>query len=806
MDWQKLFLALPVLVDVGPLLIGIVLNGSLTLYLWRRREAPGSRYLILYLLAALEWAIASVPPYFGAPLGAWDALSMAGVFLMPLAWIGFALAYTGRAHLINLKNALSLSAVPFLGYIGIWVVTFFPSLSQTWLGFVVYMVPLTYGLILLGIGAGLLLQAMLRYPGHRAQYLTLLFGMLTPWFFVILQNFGLSPWPGINFLPLAFALGALLAVLGFARYQVFDIIPVAQDVVMGNLRVGVLVLDPFNRVVDINPAARRALNLTLETCPVGTFVTQVLQPYPALLNLLQGEYSHGEVTLATPQGTHSYEITLSPLRDRHKVIVGRVLLMYDITERKRVENELRQARDAAESANRAKSAFLANMSHELRTPLNAILGFAELMGRDAFLTAEQREYLDIITRSGQHLLALINDVLEMSKIEAGRTTLRPENFDLWALLQTLEEMFALRAQEKGLQLFFERAADVPRYVSTDQSKLRQVLINLLSNAVKFTHKGGVTLRVGAYPQPDGTQRLAFEVEDTGVGIAPEELPRLFDPFVQTSSGEKAQEGTGLGLAISAQYVRLLGGELSVQSTPDVGTRFRFEIPVALVRAEDVEPLAKRRRVVGLVPGQPTYRLLVAEDRAANRILLERLLKTLGFEVRSVTNGQEVLAVWETWKPHLIWMDMRMPVMDGYEATRRIKATAQGQATIIVAITASAFEEDRALILSEGCDDFVRKPFREEEICDVLTRHLGVQFIYQDEETTSEIAAAPLTPEQRTLLTEDWRSRARQAAAQADADVLLQLVEELRAAHPDLALALRALLEDFRFDLILDWLA
>jgi PAS domain S-box-containing protein len=511
----------------------------------------------------------------------------------------------------------------------------------------------------------------------------------------------------------------------------------------------------------------------------------------------------------------------------------------DITERKEAEERLREARAgaeearaAAEAANRAKSVFLANMSHELRTPLNAILGFAQLMTRDPGLTAEQQENLETIGRSGEHLLGLINDVLELSKIEAGRVALHEESFDLHRLLEGLEEMFHLRAQDKGLMLIFDRAPDVPRYVRADEGKLRQVLMNIVGNAVKYTREGGVTLRVGskeslapaATSAGDGVGSkgvgdsllptacsLLFEVEDTGPGIAPEELDAVFDPFKQTATGQKSQEGTGLGMPISRQFVRLMGGDLTFSSEFGVGSLFKFDVQIHLADAADVPTARPARRVIGLEPDQPVYRLLVVEDREANRKLLVNLLTTLGqpptgFAVREAANGLEAVELWERWQPHLIWMDLRMPVMDGHEATRRIKATTQGQATVVVALTASAFEEDRAMILSGGCDDYVRKPFREAEIFDMLAKHLGVRFVYEEGArpvgVPAEAAAGLLTTAALAALPADWVASLHQAASQLDADLILDLLDQIRDQHAPLADAMEGLVYDFRFDTIL----
>ncbi|MEM1367082.1 MAG: PAS domain-containing protein [Cyanobacteria bacterium P01_H01_bin.15] len=478
--------------------------------------------------------------------------------------------------------------------------------------------------------------------------------------------------------------------------------------------------------------------------------------------------------------------------------------------RQAAEDQLREAKEAADQANRAKSEFLASMSHELRTPLNAILGFSQVLGRDPQLTTEHQQHLTIINRSGEHLLSLINDILEMSKIEAGRTVVNPTNFDLHLLLDNLEAMLKLRAEAKGLQLVFDRGVDVPRYVSTDESKLRQVLINLLGNAIKFTKTGGVTLRSRHFKTVGSNRCLVqFEVEDTGPGIAPEELNRLFTAFGQTETGRKSQEGTGLGLAISQEFVQLLGGEIQVESEVGMGTLFRYEIEVELVEALTVPSTQPRRRVAHLAPGQRTYRILAVDDRLESRLLLVKLLSSLGFEVREASNGQEAIAVWSEWKPDLIWMDMRMPVMDGYTATQEIKRSLAGQATTIIALTASAFEEERASILAAGCNDFIRKPFREEVLLSKISEHLGVEFQYEDEVPPSLQPSVLDTPSVSEALAKQpltWRQELQLAAEDCSDDYILGLVRDLPETETVLIAELRKLAQNYQFEQILTLLA
>lgn len=546
---------------------------------------------------------------------------------------------------------------------------------------------------------------------------------------------------------------------------------------------------------DLAEQRMHAIQQALQTGEVQVYEQQVV---------LKGELQYEEVRIVT--------------LDAEKVLI----IIRNITERKKAEKELAKAKEAAEAANRAKSVFLANMSHELRTPLNAILGFTQVMLRDPILSHEQQDNLNIIHRSGEHLLALINDVLDMSKIEAGRITLNENSFDLYQLLDSIESMLHLRAEAKGLQLLFDYSGALPQYIKVDDSKLRQVLINLIGNAIKFTQTGGVVLRVICVPD-----KLRFEVEDTGVGIEEAELETLFEPFVQTGAGRKAKEGTGLGLPISRQFVRLMGGDITVRSTPGQGTLFQFEIPMTLADVNDLKNPQQRRRVIGLAPDQPVYRLLVVDDRWENRQLVVKLLTPMGFEVREAENGQAAIELWERWAPHLIWMDMRMPVMDGYEATRYIKRQLKGQATVIIALTASALEEEKSIVLSVGCDDFVRKPFREEVLFAKMAEHLGVEYIYEEAQSLERkksvdpgnaVAAelgnasflsssfgksAVLQASSLQVMPADWLLALQEAATIADSDLVLQLTAQIPSEYTPLARALEDLVNDFRFSKIID---
>jgi PAS domain S-box-containing protein len=491
-----------------------------------------------------------------------------------------------------------------------------------------------------------------------------------------------------------------------------------------------------------------------------------------------------------------------------------VTVQEDITKHKNAEVALHQALLKAQEASIAKSRFLSRMSHELRTPLNVILGFSQILARSNSLSSQEKEHLQIINRSGEHLLHIINDILSMSKIEAGQVTLNENSFDLYQVLQDLEQMLQLEAALKGLELIFERSANTPQYIQTDESKLRQVLINLLGNAIKFTKSGTVILRVrmgsnnGTQPQASTTSNiLHFEVQDTGPGIAPDAIATLFEPFVQTETGRQSMQGTGLGLPISRQFVQLMGGDINVNSQLGQGTIFKFNIAISETGAIDSKALHTNKQIIGLKPNQPTYRILVVEDLEESRLLLINLLKPLGFQLREAVNGAEAIAMWSMWEPHLIWMDIRMPVMDGYEATRQIKATQNGQDTKIIALTASAFDEDQAKILSSGCDDFICKPLRESVLYEKMAQHLGIEYIYleQSQLNVQPRAAMPrkITPKDLSVMPSQWLAQMHHGILCANDQLILKLIEEIPQTEAFLAHNLRDMVNNFRLDLLLD---
>jgi signal transduction histidine kinase/CheY-like chemotaxis protein len=442
------------------------------------------------------------------------------------------------------------------------------------------------------------------------------------------------------------------------------------------------------------------------------------------------------------------------------------------------------------AANQAKSAFLANMSHELRTPLNAILGFTTRVRDAPDLADGHRKDLDIVNRSGEHLLHLIDDVLDLAKIEAGRMVVENAPFDVSGLVVGIVEMMRERAGAKNIALLGNATSSVPAFARSDAVKLRQVLINLLGNAVKFTNQGSVTLRMDAKPLEPGRTLLILEVQDTGIGIAPEDQARIFAPFVQVGN-DATHNGTGLGLTITRQFVKMMGGTIDVRSAPGEGSLFRVELPLEqAVESEVVATADGHGPVAGLVPGQPEYRVLIVEDKRDNWLLLQRLLLDAGFRVRVAEDGAQGVEMFRSWQPHLIWMDLRLPVKGGLEVTREIRAMDGGREVKIVALTASAFARQRDEVLAAGMDDFLRKPYRPGEIFDCMARHLGVRYLFRE---ASRVFApdpvAALRPEALAMLPERLREELAQALVRLDPGPIAEVIGRISEQDAQLGAAL-----------------
>lgn len=498
-------------------------------------------------------------------------------------------------------------------------------------------------------------------------------------------------------------------------------------------------------------------------------------------------------------------LTYSGYRWRVRSIEQRsVELEHEVAERTHelaeTNEKLQVAKDRAELANKAKSIFLANMSHELRTPLNAVLGFSSLMRKDPKMPDNQLQNLHIINRSGEHLLTLINDILDMAKIEAGQVRLENAPFDLGAMVRDITDMMRIRAEDKDLELQIDQSSRFPRYVVGDEARMRQILINLMGNAIKYTQQGGVALRLGTRSNEIG--HLVIEVEDTGIGIASEDQQHIFEPFVQLGE-HTVSKGTGLGLAITHQFVQVMGGSITLESTPGEGSVFRVELPLTEATESGItkSKQAESGNVVGLLPRQPEYRILIVEDQRDNQMLLAQLLMTVGFHIKIAENGEEGVQMFKDWHPHFIWMDRRMPVMDGLEATRRIRALPDGKEVKIVAVTASVFSDQRNEVLEVGMDDFVRKPFRASEIYDCMSKYLGVQYVYE-EEREAKRKDLTLTSKMLEGVPAELLGELKEALESLDAERIDSAIQQVAKHDQTLREKLNGLADNFDYPAIL----
>lgn len=636
-----------------------------------------------------------------------------------------------------------------------------------------------------------------------------------------------------------------------------------QSAIARTLDMGLLAANLEGLIWFCNPRAEQWLQVKVGTSLPQRLIPHWLSPeqWQQSLNGFQVGQSSKQTNIQ--QGERWFNITLQPISDHkipRKVAHGKfngnhnlqqyscshfLLFIEDITQQKQIEAELISAKEDAmreattsAKANQAKSEFLANMSHELRTPLNAILGFTQIISRDLSLAQEHQTNLKIINRSGQHLLGLINDVLEMSKIEAGRVQLNLTSFDLSRLLYDLEAMLGVRAQEKSLKLIFEYSPELPRYIEGDEGKLRQVLLNLLGNAIKFTTKGHVILRAKSVPlQPSTTDAdlpsaitLDFEIEDTGPGIAAEDLTVIFQPFIQSKSTQNVREGTGLGLVISQKFIHLMGGKITIRSALGQGSIFHFSIQARRAIAPVSIMPVKHNRVIGLAPNQPAYRILIVEDQWENSQFLVKLLVPLGFAIKEARNGQEGIRIWAQWHPHLILMDMRMSVLNGSDATQAIRTiersrqfqnrhreTSQGTLppaklvpTKILALTASVFESMQLKAAAIGCDDFLRKPIQDTMLLAKLAEHLGVKYLYEAD--TSIVPAHPLPTIDLLPVSElsdylkqmpkDWIRQLQHLAIIGADHLMLAMVADISPQQKPLSQALTSWIQDFQFDEVL----
>lgn len=476
------------------------------------------------------------------------------------------------------------------------------------------------------------------------------------------------------------------------------------------------------------------------------------------------------------------------------VFVLTCIMISILAEAMRIANvRARLEQEKAQLANQAKSVFLANMSHELRTPLNAVLGYSEMMQKDSGVLEKHKEYLSIINRSGEHLLSLINEILEIAKIESKKIENQKINFNIHNLINDIMNMFTIQANSKNIALNVRGIENIPPFLIIDQTKLKVVLINLLGNAIKFTQSGEINLSLSYMKVKNGLCRLMISVGDTGFGISVDEQKKLFNYFYQTELGKLTKSGTGLGLAISQDYVKLMGGEITVASELGKGSVFSFEIDVE--EGEEIgidKDLTKK--VIGFGKQQGEPKILIVEDNFENRFLLKNLLIDVGFIIKEAENGQDAITVFEDWHPDIILMDMRMPVMNGLEATKIIRSIKTDKEVKIIAVSAHIFKNELDEIFNAGCDDYIGKPYKENEIFNIFSKHLGVQFVYEEEsnETDPYIKSIDLTDNILSSIPNKLVLKLREAIIELDGNKIVKAIEEIEKENKNIGVALKSI--------------
>lgn len=723
-------------------LLGLAAVVSLVLaFLFRqRREVEGSGALTVLMVSLFIW-VASQALHVLTPSLDWKIfwvnLQYTGIVIIPASWLVLALQYTRLNRFTSGRHIFALAFFPLATEIVIWT-NEYHSLFRTNIGVQsppslpiltskfgpLFWIHTFYSYSLILLGTFLLVRKLYHNPPvYRNQARILLAAALTPLVGNAVFIFDIIPTYNIDPTPFTFILTGLLFFWGLYRFHLLDLVPAAREAVIESMQDLVITLDTHNRIIDINTSARNILG-NGSTDFIGQPFTALLKDWPHLTDTY-GSFTHvnEKITLHYEGSTFHFDLRISPLLNNRGKLTGRFVVLRDITD---LENALQAAeasRLAAENANAAKSQFLATMSHEIRTPLNAIIGMSELLS-SAQLTGDEKEYLKAIDDSANSLLKIINNILDYSKIEAEKMELEFIEFNLRDLMTHTVRTFSLNKQNTGVGVTCTLGENLPARLVGDQGKLRQILLNLIGNAVKFTHKGSITVAAEETGRDATHIRIRFSVTDTGIGIPKEKIGSLFESFHQLDkSTSRKYGGTGLGLAIVKSLVRMLNGQIHVESTPGQGSCFSFELPFQPAGCAD-SAAALQQPVWDFSSGN--YHILLAEDNKTNQLLMRKILAKHGIQVQVAENGAIVLQRLASDRFDLILMDIQMPEMDGFEATTRIreKEAGLGRHIPIIALTANALKEDRDRCLAAGMDDFLTKPIKSATLYECLSRYLS----------------------------------------------------------------------------------
>jgi PAS domain S-box-containing protein len=746
-------------------------------YSWRRRAIPAARYFAFFILGSSIWAGVMLFSFLtadGKTNHLLESVSVVGISLMPVAWLLFALSFTGRKGWISKYVIIPLLFEPVAATLLLWNYSYLILTNRSmlitlgWLeinlttviGSMTSAAHMFYSMLLLLIGTMIMLAGMLRtFSIYTGQYAALLVGALTPWIANIIYFTSADTSAASDLRGIAVTISAVTTAWAVYRYQLFDAMPFARDMITESINTGVLVLNPQRQVVNMNPAAARITGVKMDEA-IGQTIDAVLNCHEQIFKNLEQIKFEAEITLGEGENLRYYDLRLRPLYDQVRNIAGQLILLQDVTLHKQAEEELVKARDAAESSNRSKSTFLANMSHELRTPLNAIIGYSEMLEEDAADLGYDDFTPDLqkIRTAGRHLLDLINNVLDISKIEAGRMEVYAEKFDLYEMVSGLEAGVLPQIKKHGNTFQVNCPVDIG-IVYTDMTKLRQVLFNLLSNAAKFTEQGTIALTVESAPHLEsGEDWITFRIADTGIGMAPEEQERLFQPFMQAdSSTTRRYGGTGLGLTISRRFCEMLGGAIELESEKGRGTLFTVSLPANLPGAEPIsetpEPVENfLEKASNSAPGV----VLVIDDDLDSINIVRRVVEKEGFQVESTLSSVEGLKMAKTIRPQAILLDVIMSEMDGWEVLSALKAD-EDLAHIPVIMHTILGEKIKGFAL--GASEYLTKPLDHKRLTSSLQRYrirngkhpdtpLNNILVVEDDPSMLELL-------ERTLLKDNW---------------------------------------------------
>ncbi|MCT4564239.1 MAG: ATP-binding protein [Maledivibacter sp.] len=716
------------------LFLATLVSSIITYISYKRKRNKGPKSLPALMMAITHWTLCQLIQIFSTSHNTiffWHELKHVGIVIVPVAFLSLVGEYTNRKKLHDKRTILLLMIIPVLTLI-IMITNGFHGLFRESIQFIKidnveiinsklgvwFWFNAIYSYLLIWAGLILLLVKFINLPKlYRKQARVIIAGTSIPLIWNILYLLFYKDVIYVDITPLAFSLTGIIIFWGLFRYKLLDLVPIARELVFESIEDMVIVLDNNKRIVDMNFSAKKILGHN-EFKIIGSSASEILSKLMGLTDR-NIEIVDKNIILTYKDEKRYFELRDTQIYDKRNKAIGSLILLHDITEHKRIMEQLRASREKAEAANRAKSNFLANMSHEIRTPMNGVLGMIDLM-KSSQIDEEQKANLEIMKNSAHALLTILNDILDYSKVEAGKMELENTDFNVKKMVKDIVKIFSYQASEKNINLSWDIDKEIPDMLVGDPLRLRQIISNLISNSVKFTpNKGCIEATVKGIKKNSEEIVLQFVIKDTGIGIPKEKIKNLFNSFEQIdSSRTRKYGGTGLGLAIVKRLVELMKGSIKVESELNKGSKFSINIPF---HTSDQYIKTKEKVKVPIINGMKDINILLAEDNKVNQLIMKKMFVKRGWEVTIAEDGQMVLQELENKNFDIIFMDIQMPILDGYETTIEIRK--KGISTPIIALTANAMEEDRQKCLNSGMDDFISKPVIYSNIAEIMNKYV-----------------------------------------------------------------------------------